>query len=68
MQDRVKRLFNEAMSIRDEIFIQKALTGYETEEDKLIYDFLEKFGEDYIKLTDELHVLKPFTFFIRVGD
>jgi hypothetical protein len=68
MQERIRNLFNEAIKIRNEIFLQKAINGFMTEEEKLIYEFLDKLGDDYIKLTDELYVLKPFKIYICGGE
>lgn len=67
MEERVRKLFHEAMDMRNELFLQKALSGSISEEDKLIYEFLEKLGSEYVKLTDELYVLKPFKIFLPGG-
>jgi hypothetical protein len=67
MQERVRKLFHEAMDMRNELFLQRALSGSTSEEDKLIYEFLEKLGSEYVKLTDELYVLKPFKIFLPGG-
>ncbi len=64
----VRKVFDDAMDLRNHLFIQRAITGQWSESDQLIYDFLEEIGREYVKLTDELHVLKPFKIFIGRGD
>lgn len=68
MEEKLRQLFHDAIDLRNEIFMKQAITGVQTESEKMIYEFLDKFGEDYIALTDELYVLKPFKIFIGRGD
>lgn len=67
MQEKIRKLFHEAIEIRNELFLRKVFNGSMTEEEKLMFEFLDKFGNDYIKLADELYVLKPFKIFLPGG-
>lgn len=67
MQKRIRELFNEAVDMRNEIHMKKLLTGSQTEEEKLMHDFLDRIAKDYVKLTDELYVLELFKIWIPGG-
>jgi NAD(P)H-flavin reductase len=67
MKEQIRQLFNEAVDMRNEIHMKYLLTGHQTEEEKLMHDFLDRIAKDYVKLTDELYVLEPFKIWIPGG-
>lgn len=67
MKEQIRQLFEEAVDLRNEIHMKKLLTGSQTEEEKLMHDFLDRIAKDYVKLTDELYVLEPFKIWIPGG-
>lgn len=67
MKEQIRQLFEEAVDLRNEIHMKTLLTGSQTEEEKLMHDFLDRIAKDYVKLTDELYVLEPFKIWIPGG-
>lgn len=68
MEDKARKILQDAMKLKNELFTKEIVQGSLNESERLIFDFVNLIEEEYIKLDDKLHVPKPSILYFGRGE